>query len=130
MKKDFLKEQAIPTIDKVRELQKMAEANNLYLSVSVSIAGGCTANISIYELDGAGRLKTPAVFYESIYNMDKYVSSVRRFADALVEAKEFLEGYNGKKAELLEKQEAELAAQLKETRAALRKAKKGVRNGE
>lgn len=129
MKKDFLKEQAIPTIDKVRELQKMADANNLYLSVSVEIAGGC-AYISIYELDGAGRLKTPTVFYESIYNMDKYVSSVRRFADALVEAKEFLEGYNGKKAELLEKQEAELAAQLKETRAALRKAKKGVRNGE
>ena len=129
MKKDFLKEQAIPTIDKVRELQKMADANNLYLSVSVGIADGC-AHISIYEYDGAGRLKTPAVFYDSIYNMDKYVSSVRRFADALVEAKEFLEGYNGKKAELLEKQEAELAAQLKETRAALRKAKKGVRNGE
>lgn len=129
MKKDFLKEQAIPTIDKVRELQKMADANNLHLSVSVDIAVGC-ATISIYELDGAGRLKSPSVFYEAIYNLDKYVSRVRRFADALVEAEGFLEGYQSKKAELLEKQEAELAAQLKETRAKLRRAKKGVRNGE
>ena len=116
-----MKEFALATIDKVQEMKEAAKKAGLQLSVEVNLATE-SHYISIYELEADGKIKTPSIFYRSGYFMDK--PGCKKFAAHLQEAAELIANYNKESREHLEKEVADLAEQLKNKRAALRKAKK------
>lgn len=122
MKENLMKEFALATIDKVQEMKEAAKKAGLYLSVDVNLATE-SQYVSIFELDANGEIKTPSIFFRPGYFMDK--PGCKKFASHLQEAADLIANYNKENREHLEKEVADLAEQLKNKRAALRKAKKG-----
>lgn len=124
MKANYMKEFALPTIEKAQEMAKKAKAANLYLSVDINITTE-VANISIYELDG-GSIKTPAAFYRYCYSLDK-VSAFRKVKEYLEEADAFINEYPSKTSENLEKEVAELTARLSSAKSQLSKMRRAAK---
>lgn len=120
MKENLMKEFALATIDKVQEMKEAAKKAGLYLSVDVNLATE-SHYISIYELDANGKINDPSIFYKAGYFLDK--PGCKKFASHLQEAADLIANYNKESREHLEKEVADLAEQLKNKRAALRKAK-------
>ena len=121
MKENLMKQFALATIDKVQEMKEAAEKAGLYLCVDLDLATE-SHHITLFERDAYGKLKTPYIFYKPGYYLDK--QGCKKFALHLQEAADFIANYNKESREILEKEVADLAEQLKTKRAALRKAKK------
>ena len=121
MKENLMKQFALITIDKVQEMKEAAKKAGLHLCVDMDLATGSN-HITIYERDAYEKLKTPSIFYRPGYYLDN--PGCKKFALHLQEAADFIANYNKESREILEKEVADLAEQLKNKRAALRKAKK------
>ncbi len=124
MKANYMKEFALPTIEKAQGMAQKAKEANLYLSVDINITTE-VASVSIYELDG-DRIKTPAAFYRSHYSLDK-VSDFRRVKESLEEADDFINKYPSKTSENLEKEVAELTAMLSSAKSKLSKMRRAAK---
>ena len=122
MKANYMKEFALPTIEKVQDMTKKAEAVKLHLCVEVDLAQNCI-HIAIYNLDENGMIKTPSVFWKAISCIDK-LNHAREFKSALEEAELIITEYPNQEAALLEKEIADLNQRLADAKDKLGKVKK------
>ena len=125
MKANYMKEFALPTIEKAQEMAQKADAANLYLSVDINITTEVVI-VSVYELDDEGRIKTPAAFHRASYSLNK-VSDFRKFKEYLEEADAFINEYAPKTSENLEKEVAELTARLSSAKSQLSKMRRAAK---
>ena len=124
MKENLMKQFALATIDKVQEMKEAADKAGLHLSVGVNLATESN-DVAIYELDADGKLKTPSIFYQAGYYMDK--AGCKNFASHLQEAADFIANYNKESLASLEKEQAELRERLAAVNKGLRKARRAAK---
>ena len=122
MKANYMEEFALPTIEKVQDMTKKAEAVKLHLCVKVDLAQNCS-HIAIYNLDENGMIKTPSVFWEAISCIDK-LNHAREFQQALEEAELIITEYPNQEAALLEKEIDDLNQRLADAKDKLGRVKK------
>ena len=124
MKENLMKQFALATIDKVQEMKQAADKAGLYLSVGVNLATE-SSDVSIFERDADGKLKTPSLFYKHGCYLDK--PGCKKFAAMLQEAADFIANYNKDSLASLEQEQAELRERLAAVNKGLRKARRAAK---